>query len=159
MLLSGAFRPGLIEAGRRQRARRRPEQLSGAFRPGLIEARGERLLVATRIRGYPGHFAPASLKRKLPIPSCISPRRLSGAFRPGLIEALGKPGSYRSEVPLSGAFRPGLIEAFSSMFLSGHPRAVLSGAFRPGLIEARRYRTAAGSPSRQVIRGISPRPH
>ena len=82
---------------------------------------------------YPGHFAPASLKREP-----------AGQWRCG-----------RSE--LSGAFRPGLIEAAQG------PRAVrlsgaLSGAFRPGLIEARR--APARSRGRgAVIRGISPRPH
>ena len=36
--LSGAFRPGLIEAAIPSQARTPPPALSGAFRPGLIEA-------------------------------------------------------------------------------------------------------------------------
>ena len=38
-------------------------------------------------QGYPGHFAPASLKQAPAVPSAPRASSLSGAFRPGLIEA------------------------------------------------------------------------
>ena len=39
--------------------------LSGAFRPGLIEARHVTQLRKQSWRSYPGHFAPASLKLRV----------------------------------------------------------------------------------------------
>ena len=61
-LLSGAFRPGLIEAAIFGSYAETAPLLSGAFRPGLIEASalGPRHWPSP---DYPGHFAPASLKR------------------------------------------------------------------------------------------------
>ena len=85
--------------------------LSGAFRPGLIEAnRATTASCSYRLR-YPGHFAPASLKHVALQPPGRIDAPLSGAFRPGLIEAI-QGGRRGLGIPqLSGAFRPGLIEA------------------------------------------------
>ena len=110
--------------------------LSGAFRPGLIEASRTKPRSPLFPRCYPGHFAPASLKPELVQAGRYRHVSLSGAFRPGLIEAefdhpprLGRRG-------LSGAFRPGLIEALERLGGGGLDLDALSGAFRPGLIEA-----------------------
>ena len=69
------------------RAPRAP--LSGAIRPGLIEARSAAGSSPALIPGYPGQFAPASLKRRVADRRQEALRRLSGAIRPGLIEAAG----------------------------------------------------------------------
>ena len=59
--LSGAFRSGLIEAGRPRPPASYAAPLSGAFRSGLIEAGWVRPGSTAGPR-YPGLFAPASLK-------------------------------------------------------------------------------------------------
>ena len=62
--------------------------LSGAIRPGLIEARFPPRSRCRHVSGYPGQFAPASLKHGLERAQTRFHTGLSGAIRPGLIEAL-----------------------------------------------------------------------
>ena len=62
--LSGAFRPGLIEASTRTpRDRGRRMRYPGHFAPASLKRGGRRVIYESAPAGYPGHFAPASLKR------------------------------------------------------------------------------------------------
>ena len=62
MRLSGAIRPGLIEARTGRLSPTLPSWLSGAIRPGLIEAGVVGDDGVPGDDGYLGQFAPASLK-------------------------------------------------------------------------------------------------
>ena len=163
--LSGAKRPGLIEASDPSSARPPgwlAERLSGAKRPGLIEA----WPVIAVVRD-PGPSIEAGCGIRSPAP------RLSGAKRPGLIEAVRRRAQSMdlgARVRLSGAKRPGLIEASTCSCPCGYPplkrarggsysrQCALSGAKRPGLIEAPPT-AGTDTPRSRVIRGQAPRPH
>ena len=157
--LSGAFRSGLIEASGRSGSSRFPRRgLSGAFRSGLIEA----VLVCTLFRsffqGYPGLFAPASLKRHRFSPTIARASPLSGAFRSGLIEALFLCADGRCrEKGYPGLFAPASLKRIGTTRCAGCA-TLLSGAFRSGLIEARHWWERADL-TIVVIRGFSLRPH
>ena len=95
-----------------------------------------RVILAVQVigMGYPGLFAPASLKHIRGDRSVLHAAEL-----------------------LSGAFCSGLIEAGEVDFDRRRVRE-LSGAFCSGLIEASRRRRRAAA-SRRVIRGFLLRPH
>ena len=82
----GQFAPASLKHRRRGERSGTDRGLSGAIRPGLIEAHS--LFLPSRWRRrYPGQFAPASLKL---LENCLKGavlKQLSGAIRPGLIEA------------------------------------------------------------------------
>ena len=64
-----------------------PDGYPGHFAPASLKQGHPRLQGFCRV-GYPGHFAPASLKRPRNHRDGDGVVGLSGAFRPGLIEAL-----------------------------------------------------------------------
>ena len=61
-VLSGAFRPGLIEAPRQCGGRRPSRRYPGHFAPASLKPAGRQCHAPVSRNGYPGHFAPASLK-------------------------------------------------------------------------------------------------
>ena len=113
----GQFAPASLKRSPSPVRRTRATVLSGAIRPGLIEADPRPARGIEGGQRYLGQFAPASLKLREPDHDPLIFARLSGAIRPGLIEArlVASPGAGAGR--LSGAIRPGLIEA-----LSAHPR-------------------------------------
>ena len=108
----------------------------GQFAPASLKPVKSAELRQTRLR-YPGQFAPASLKRDLHELCPAHVLALSGAIRPGLIEA--------TRLDLINNTSPfGYPGQFAPASLKHHRRgggafrrtALLSGAIRPGLIEA-----------------------
>ena len=112
----------------------------GLFAPASLK-HDELVDLEYSVPSYPGLFAPASLKQFAGRQEFGVLDSLSGAFRSGLIEAPARPSRRCGPPRLSGAFRSGLIEAI----IAGeahHRHDQLSGAFRSGLIEAAMLRFA-----------------
>ena len=84
--LSGAFCSGLIEALEASMSYPAATSLSGAFCSGLIEAPANARRRRTRSRGYPGLFAPASLKRSQFQHTGRTRNRYPGLFAPASLK-------------------------------------------------------------------------
>ena len=116
----GQFAPASLKRPALEALERMSMGLSGAIRPGLIEAAQGCHTVRALIAGYPGQFAPASLKLLFggPLPQPAHPG-YPGQFAPASLkhrqfservkaDYIGYPGQFapaslkRSEAPLPG---------------------------------------------------------
>ena len=95
--------------------------LSGAFRPGLIEADRKFVPAADASARYPGHFAPASLK----LPSSPDMQRERTGYPGHFAPASLKPG-LRPELPgdqlgYPGHFAPASLKRDGQSLIHRHP--------------------------------------
>ena len=114
----GQFAPASLKQHHRQSPGLCGPALSGAIRPGLIEALISHSYSCAETR-YLGQFAPASLK---PAPCHgvrIRDRGYLGQFAPASLKRGGIDPRDRIAAALSGAIRPGLIEARFRSFRRG----------------------------------------